>query len=220
MFVSFRDLVDAPALVVPIHFTPACTVTVNIFTFDIEQALKRSGMNPFRPIFDSWILPDIEFFLVRPRDEDVVNPDIGRVELHGEVRKIVYVRHQHITEHLRCHHFESLQGIADRRALLNLVQSFFGNRFFCDIQHSEAISSVIDHGYLPDELPASHYLVVDRINAGRKNLDENPDNGDQDNRQPRPYRKQGHYPVLPLYFFEFICHCHLRCRGQGTRQVR
>ncbi len=42
MFVSFRDLVDAPALVVPIHFTPFGSVKVNIFAFEVEQSLKRS----------------------------------------------------------------------------------------------------------------------------------------------------------------------------------
>lgn len=187
MLVSVRDLVDAIAFMVSIH-SATRTVRINIVACDIKQPLKCAGMNPFRPIFDSRILPDIEFFLVRPRNEDVVNPDIGRVELNGKAREVVNIRHEHIAEHLRGHCFESFQRIPDRDAVLNLVQTLFGYRFFGDIPHPEAVSFVVHHEYLLDELPAAGSLVVDRINAGRENLDENPDNGDQDNRQPRPYR--------------------------------
>lgn len=195
MFVCVRDLVDAVTLVVPIHFILPITVTVNIIACYIEQALVRPGINPFCPIFDSRILSDIEFFLVRPTNEDVVNHDICWVESHSEFRKIVYVRHQHITEYLRRHHFESLQGVADRGAPSDFIRPFRGNPFFRDVMKPEPISVVVHHAYLTYNLSSTHKLIIDGVYTGRKNLYENRDNNNQDNGQPRPYGEQGYYPV-------------------------
>lgn len=201
MFVCVRDLVDAVALVVPIHFIPPATITVNIIACYIEQALLRPGINPFCPILDSRILSDIEFLLIWSRDEDVIDHDICRIESHSEFRKIVYVRHQHIAEYLRRHHFEPLHGVADRGAPSNLVRTFRCNRFFGDVMKSEPISVVVLHTYLAYNLSFARTFVVDRIDSGCKNLDENPDDYDQNNHEPRPYREQGYYPVIPLDFF-------------------